>query len=220
VSSGHRAPRSGLVARGQWIAQRPPFVGRGTELRQLRAAFDAAAGGEGGLVLLAGEPGIGKTALCEQLAAVAATGGGQVLVGHCYEAGSFALPYQPFIEAFDAYASHSDVQALRQELGTGASDLARLVHSLRELLHVEPSAAGDPVDDRWRLFMAVLAFVRRAGAARPILLVIEDLHDADRATLDLLVYLAHNLADTPLLVVCTYRDVDVDRAHCRARLAS
>jgi len=136
-----------------------------------------------------------------------------VLVGHCYEAGSFTLPYQPFVEAFDAYASQSDADSLRQELGTGAPDLARLVHSLRELLHVEPSAAGDPLDDRWRLFTSVLAFIRRAGAGRPILLVIEDLHDADRGTLDLLVYLAHNLAGTPLLVVCTYRDVDVDRTH-------
>jgi hypothetical protein len=81
------------------------------------------------------------------------------------------------------------------------------------LLQVELAAPENPEDDRLRLLGGVLDFLRSIGARHPILLVLEDLHDADRGTLDLLVYLARHLAGTPLLVVATYRDVEIDRAH-------
>src|SRR5687767_11245926 len=81
-----------------------PFVGREPELAQLHDAFAAAVAGQGGLVVVAGEPGIGKTTLCARLAAHAAASGGQALTGHCYEAGSLSLPYLPFVEALRDYA--------------------------------------------------------------------------------------------------------------------
>src|SRR4051812_14892688 len=78
---------------------RRTFVGRENEVRQLQQAFDAALSGQGGLVMVVGEPGIGKTALCEQLATYVALRGGRALVGHCYEEGSLSLPYLAFVEA-------------------------------------------------------------------------------------------------------------------------
>jgi DNA-binding CsgD family transcriptional regulator len=165
------------------------------------------------MVMLAGEPGIGKTALCQQLAGFVATRGGLALIGHCYPEGSAALPYQPFVEAFESYARQRDPEALRVDLGASASEIARMVPALRTLLQVELAAPENPEDDRLRLLSAVLDFLRGLGARHPLLLVLEDLHDADRGTLDLLVYLARHLTGTPLLVVATYRDVDVDRVH-------
>jgi predicted ATPase len=73
-------------------------VGRENELRQLRSAFGIAASGGGSLVLLVGEPGIGKTTLCNQLGRFVSASGGRLLVGHCYGEGSFRPPYQPFVE--------------------------------------------------------------------------------------------------------------------------
>jgi DNA-binding CsgD family transcriptional regulator len=190
------------------------FVGRQAELRLLQSAFAAAAAGQGGLVTLVGEPGIGKTALCDQVASFVSSQGGRALVGHCHPSGSFNLPYQPFVEAFEREARERDADALRSEmLDADTSEIARIVPMLRDLLNVELSEPGDPEEDRWRLIQSVKGFVRSAAARHPLLLVLEDLHDADRGTLDLLLHLAHSLNDMRLLVVGTYRDVDVDRAH-------
>jgi predicted ATPase len=82
--------------------QRLAFCGRESELQQLRSAYEqAVTTGDGALIMLVGEPGIGKTALCDRLARLVSTAGGKVLVGHCYEEGSFRPPYQPFVETFD-----------------------------------------------------------------------------------------------------------------------
>jgi DNA-binding CsgD family transcriptional regulator len=193
--------------------RRSPFVGRVLELQQLHGAFEAAARGDGALVMLAGEPGIGKTALCQELASVVGARDGLALVGHCYPEGSASLPYQPFVEAFEGYARQRDAEALRVDLGASAGEVARIVPVLRNVLQTELAAPANPEDDRLRLLSAVLDFLRGVSAQHPLLLVLEDLHDADRGTLDLLLYLARHLAGTPLLVVATYRDVDVDRAH-------
>ncbi len=75
------------------------FVGREAELKQLQSAFDGAMSGQGALMMVVGEPGIGKTALCEQLATYVTLRGGETLVGHCYEEGSLSLPYLAFVEA-------------------------------------------------------------------------------------------------------------------------
>jgi DNA-binding CsgD family transcriptional regulator len=193
--------------------RRPTFVGREPELRQLRGSFEVAARGEGALILLVGEPGIGKTALCEQLSGFVGARGGLPLVGHCYPEGSAGVPYQAFVEAFETLARQRDTDALRAELGSSAGELARIAPSLRSRLQVELAAPENPEDDRLRLLSGILDGLRKIGAAQPLLLVLEDLHDADRGTLDLLVYVARHLAGTPLLVVGTYRDVEVDRAH-------
>src|SRR5439155_10169662 len=103
---------------------RSTFVGREAELKQLQSAFDAALSGEGALLMVVGEPGIGKTALCEQLATYVAVRGGKTLVGHCYEEGSLSLPYLAFVEALRSYVLAREPDDLRKELGSGAAEVA------------------------------------------------------------------------------------------------
>jgi predicted ATPase len=191
---------------------RPSFVGREAELGQVQTAFEAAAAGQGSLVAVLGEPGIGKTSLCDQLAGYAASQGGRVLVGHCYEAA--ARPYLPFVEALRSYVLEREADALRHELGAGARDVARLLAEVCDRLGIDPSVStSDGEDDRCRLLEAITEFLRVAAQNQPIVLVLEDLHDADHGTLDLLVHLARRLEGARLLVVGTYRDVEVERAH-------
>jgi tetratricopeptide (TPR) repeat protein len=189
------------------------FVGREAELRQLQSAFDSATSGQGSLTMVVGEPGIGKTALCEQLATYAALRGGRALVGHCYEEGSLSLPYLAFVEALRTYAQTCDVSRLRQELGLGAADVARIVSEIRERLRIEPRPKGDPGEERYRLLQAVSDFLGSAAVAKPLLIVLEDLHSADGGTLEMLEHVARNLGDKRLLLVGTYRDIEVDRTH-------
>ena len=181
------------------------FVGREQELRQLQTAFDAALSGQGSLAMVVGEPGIGKTSLCEQLATYVTVRGGRALVGHCYEEGSLSLPYLPFVEAMRSYVLAREPDGLRKDLGSGAGEVARLVSEIRDRLQVELRPPGDPEDDRWRLLQAVSGFLRNASTVQPLLLVLEDLHDADRGTLDLLLHLSRTLQGARLLIVGTYR---------------
>ena len=192
---------------------RRTFVGRERELGLLQAALGDAAASVGGLAMVVGEPGIGKSALCEQLVASAAEHHAKALVGHCYEAGSASLPYMPFVEALRSYVIDSDAGDVRIALGADGAEVARLVPELSERVDIPPRPPGDPADDRWRLLQAVTGFLRRAASHQPLVLVLEDLHDADRDTLDLLLHLARTLRDARLLVVGTYRDVEVDRVH-------
>src|SRR5439155_5300930 len=192
---------------------RRAFVGREPDLRQLEAAFDRAVSGQGSLLMVVGEPGIGKTALCEQLATYVAIRGGHALVGHCYEEGSLSLPYLAFIEALRSYVMAREPAELAKELGSGAADVARIISEVRDRVPVELRPPGDPEDDRWRLLQAVTGFLRNASAVQPMLLVLEDLHWADRGSLDLLLHFARNFEGSRLLVVGTYRDVEVDRTH-------
>jgi tetratricopeptide (TPR) repeat protein len=189
------------------------FVGREAELRQLQSCFDAATSGQGSLTMVVGEPGIGKTALCEQLATYVSLRNGQVLVGHCYEEGSLSLPYLAFVEALGTYAQSHDVNRLRKELGSGAPDVARIVSDIRERLRIQPRPRGDPEEERYRLLQAVSDFLGSAAAAHPLLIILEDLHSADGGTLEMLEHVARNVGDKRLLLVGTYRDIEVDRTH-------
>jgi DNA-binding CsgD family transcriptional regulator len=159
--------------------------------------------------MVVGEPGIGKTALCEQLGTFVSAAGGTSLVGHCYPEGSFRPPYYPFVRALESYVRECDPEVL----GSSADELARILPTLRERYGLSPRQAGDPEEDHWRLLQAATHLLRTAATHHPVLLMLEDLHDADRGTLDLLLHVARNLQDTRLLVVGTYRDVEVDRAH-------
>jgi len=189
------------------------FVGREPELRQLQAAFDAATSGQGSLTMVVGEPGIGKTALTEQLATYVSLRGGRALVGHCHEEGSLSLPYLAFVEALRTYAQTRDVSELKKELGTGAPDVARIVSEVRERLKVQPRPKGDPEEERYRLLQAVTDFLGSAAVAQPLLIVLEDLHSADRGTLEMLGHVSRYLERKRLLLVGTYRDIEVDRTH-------
>ena len=189
------------------------FVGRESELKQLQSAFDSAVSGQGSLMMVVGEPGIGKTAICDQLKTFVTLRGGKTLLGHCYEEGSLSLPYLAFVEAMRSYVLDREVKDLREELGTGAADVARIVSEIREKLKVKPRPKGDPEEERYRLMQAVTTFLSNAATVQPLLVVLEDLHDADKGSLDMLTHVSRHLAGARILVVGTYRDVEVDRSH-------
>src|SRR3970282_280730 len=167
----------------------------------------------GSLAMVVGERGIGKTAIGEQLATYVALRGGKALVGPCYEEGSLSLPYLAFVEAMRSYVLAREPDGLKTDLGTGAADVARIVSEIRDRIQVELRPAGDPEDARWRLLQSVSTFLRNASTVQPLAIVLEDLHWADRGTLDLLLHVARNLQGARLLIVGTYRDVEVDRSH-------
>jgi tetratricopeptide (TPR) repeat protein/archaellum biogenesis ATPase FlaH len=189
------------------------FVGRESELKQLQSAFDGAISGQGALMMITGEPGIGKTALCEQLSTYVTLRGGRTLVGHCYEAGSLSLPYLAFVEALRSYVLSREVKELKEELGSGAADVARIVSEIRERLKIKLRTQKDPEEERYRLLQGVSEFLTNAANVQPMLVVLEDLHDADKGTLEMLTHVSRNLAGARLLIVGTYRDVEVDRSH-------
>ena len=117
---------------GQNPIYRHTFVGREAEVNQLHSAFDSTLSGEGSLVMVVGEPGIGKTTICDQLATYVTLRGGRTLRGNCYEEGSLSLPYQPFVEAMRSYVLERDSEDLKLELGSGATDVARIVSEIRD----------------------------------------------------------------------------------------
>ena len=213
VGAPREAPSPDATPAGPDPTYRHIFVGREAEVRQLHTAFDRAMSGEGSLVMVVGEPGIGKTTICEQLGTYAKLRGGMTLVGHCYEEGSLSLPYLAFVEAMRSYVLGRDPDGLRSDLGSGASEVARIVSEVRERLDVEPSAAGDPEQDRYRLMQSVTSFLTNASSVQPLVIVLEDLHDADAGTLDMLTHVSLNLSGARLMIVGTYRDVEVDRSH-------
>jgi predicted ATPase len=156
-----------------------PFVGRAAELAALATDLDAAVAGHGAVVLLAGEHGIGKTRLAEELAALADARGVLGLWGRCWE-GEGAPAFWPWVQVVRGYVRAADPAELRSDLGAGAAEIARLAPALAERLPglsaptpVEPEAA------RFRLFDSLAGFLRAAASRRPLLLVLDDLHWAD-----------------------------------------
>jgi DNA-binding CsgD family transcriptional regulator/tetratricopeptide (TPR) repeat protein len=198
----------------------PPFVGREPELAALTLWLEEAIAGRGGVVLLAGDPGIGKTRLAEEMAVIAQERGVRAFWGRCYE-GEGAPAFWPWTEILRAAVRDRPPEPERADVVTGAAELAHLVPEFRRPLpptttaHPEAAgpAAGDPVQARFRLFDAVTAFLLDRAVQRPHLLVLDDLQWADTASLLLLQFLARGVRAAPLLVVGAYRDVEVDRAH-------
>ncbi len=191
-----------------------PFVGREPELGRLRADLNSTLSGHGRLVLLAGEPGIGKTRTALELAREAAGRGARVLWGRCYEREG-APPYWPWLQAIRAYVESCDPERLRSELGIGAAAVAEVVPEVRErVADLGPAAPlPDEKQARFRLLDSLASFLKRAAADEPLVIVLEDLDAADAGSLGLLEFVVHELADAPLLLVGTYRDVDLRRGH-------
>jgi len=119
----------------------------------------------------------------------------------------------PFVEALRSYVLDRDPNTLQAELGRGAADVARIIPELQDRAPAADRPPGDPEQERWRLFQSINDFLRNASQSQPLVLVLEDLHDADRGTLDLLMHLSRNLRDMRIVLLGTYRDVEVDRTH-------
>ena len=212
VHPGLAAPPPALTGRAE-RPDRPAFVGRRAERAGLRAALDHALGGQGELVLLGGEAGIGKTRLAEEVCAEARSREARVAWGRCRE-GAGAPAYWPWRQALRGYAAGRPPAEVAAELGPEVGELSQLLPELGELEGPRrPPAELDPEMARFRLFDAMTACLRSAAAARGLVVVLDDLHWADRASLLLLGFVAGELPDTRLLLVGTYRDVEVDRHH-------
>ena len=188
------------------------FVGRTQELASLAAAWDRADSGKREVVLVSGEPGIGKTALVGHAARAAHANGAIVLFGHCDE--ESLLPFQPFVEALAHYVDLCPLEELRVQVGHRAPDLALLLPELRRRLPDLPEASGfGPETERYRLFEAVPAFISAIATQAPVVMVFDDLHWADRPTLQLLLHTLRRTPQTALLVLGSYRDTDLVRTH-------
>ena len=180
---------------------------------ELKACLEAALSGQGRLVTLVGEPGIGKSRTAQELATYAGLRGAQVLWGSCYEEQG-APPYWPWVQAIRSYVRDKEPDGLRSEMGAGAEDIAEIVSDVRERLPgLRTPPQLEPEQARLRLFDSITAFLRTSSQRRPLVLVLDDLHWADHPTLLLLEFVARELSGSRLLLVGTYRDVELSRRH-------
>ena len=189
------------------------FVGRERELASLRDAVEGSMSGRGAMLMIVGEPGIGKTRLAEEAGVYARLRGAQVLIGRCYESEA-SLPYIPFVQAIRSYVSERSPEALREELGDGAADVAKLVSEIRQRIPDLPEVPQvEPEQERFRLFESVTSFLVAASIANPLVLLLDDLHWADKPSLLLLQHLARKVPSSRLIILGTYRDIELDRRH-------
>ncbi|MEE9277946.1 MAG: AAA family ATPase, partial [Dehalococcoidia bacterium] len=189
--------------------ERTPFVGREEERGALRRLLDQAMAGRGALALLAGEAGVGKTRLAEELAGDARARGFRTWIGHCYDAAT--APYGPFVEILESALREMEPDAFREVLADGAAEAAKLLPQLRRTFPDIPEPIElPPQQERQFLLNNLRDVFERLAGGQPLLLVVEDLHWADEATLALLQHLASRVGEMPLVVVGAYRDVEVD----------
>ncbi|GEL96159.1 helix-turn-helix transcriptional regulator [Cellulomonas composti] len=183
-----------------------PFVARSDQVTVLLDALDRAGRGAPGAVLLAGDAGVGKSALVRHLAGLAGARGALVVVAHCVDLGEIGLPYLPFAEA---------VARLRELAPEVVADVGRERPALGLLLPgARPQPPGGADGDRLQVFDALAALLGAVGRPdRPLLLVVEDAHWADASSRDVLRFLVSRLLAEHVVLVVTYRTDDLHRRH-------
>jgi class 3 adenylate cyclase len=195
------------------LATQVPMVGRDAELSRLLARFGEAANGHGGLVLVSGEPGMGKSRMVEELSERAHAQGVTVLAGRAFES-EWAPPYALFAEALAGHMSEADPQILLEDLGPSAAPLAQLLPTIRHTLPGVPEpAAVQPDEERFRLIDAAAQFLVASARRSPVLLLLDDLHWADRGSVAMLRHVARTAIRHRLLLVGTYREADLEQSH-------
>ena len=203
----HSSSGSRMAVEGGFLGALPAahLIAREQELGRILDALEAAEGGWGRVVLLTGEPGIGKTRLAQEASVHAREGGFVVASGRCYEAQS-GVPFYPFLEALGTLYEDAPKE-VREEIPERWPYLARLLPD-----HF-PLAASGSSEEAQRLLRAVTGFVREVSARRPVALLLDDLHHADSASVDLLAHLCRHTRPDRVLLVGTYRDVEVGLEH-------
>ena len=195
------------------VANQGPFAGREAELAALRVLWKEAVSGQRRVVLLSGEPGVGKTRLAVDFACeVYHSEGAVVLFGRCDE--HIRAPYQPVAEAIQHFVAHAPDDVLRHHTEAWGGRLAGWAPALLVRVPDAPAPlATDPETDRLRLFDAATALLVDAAGDDPVVLVLDDVHWADEPTLVYLGHLVRASASLPLLVIATYRDTELMRTH-------
>ena len=188
-----------------------PLFGRAAEVGLAVAAWERAEAGEGGTVLVAGEPGIGKTRLLEEIAARVTRFGGVVWWGAAYE--GEARAYGPISEMVDGYLRVVDPRRAAEQLGAEAGLVARLAPAVRGIVEVVDPVALAPEAERERTVDAVVDFAAAVASTAPLLIVVDDAHWADASTVGLLRTLVRRASRLPVLVMIAYRDAELDRRH-------
>ena len=188
------------------------YVGRSEVLQRLDAGLEAALAGRGAVVLLSGAPGIGKTRTSEEVVARAEARGAEVLWGRCLE-DEGAPPLWPWMQILESAARRREPRRLLAELGEGASEVAAVVAGVRERLpDLDAPPSLEPSGHQFLFFESVGRFLVRASEQRPIVVVLEDLHEAGITTLQLLRVVAGALRGTRVLLVATHREAAL-RSH-------
>jgi class 3 adenylate cyclase/tetratricopeptide (TPR) repeat protein len=207
-------PRAGTA-----LAPLTAFVERDAERARLRRLVDDTLTGRGRLALVAGEAGVGKSRLVAEIGDEAQARGMRVLTGHCVEM-SGTPPYLPYVEMIDqAITTPRSFPALWKALGDVAAEIARIAPALRRVFPDIPPPVELPAElARRYVWNSFGEFIGRAAQGQPLLLVLEDLHWADESSLLLTEYLAPLLPEMPVLVLGTYRDLEVDLHHSLARV--
>jgi class 3 adenylate cyclase/tetratricopeptide (TPR) repeat protein len=188
------------------------FVGRDAELARLRGLWSEVVVGNPRVVFIGGEPGVGKTRLAGEFSSRAHDEGATVLAGHCDE--SLGVPYQPFVEALRHFIEHTPRPGLPGRLGRHPEELSRLIPELAEQMPgMAPPVRADPETERYRLFEAVASWLGVAAQNQPVLFVLDDLQWAAKPTLLMLRHVVGAIESSAVLILATYRDVDLTRSH-------
>ncbi|MBK5288785.1 MAG: AAA family ATPase, partial [Acidimicrobiia bacterium] len=195
-----------------------PFRGREHALEELTTPWKRSLhAGTTSCVLIAGEPGMGKTRLASEFAQRAHGDGALVLFGRCDE--ELGISYQPFVEALTHHATFLDGDLL-SDLGAHPAELTRLVPELNDRFAGigDRATSGDAEVDQYRLFEAVDSWLAAAAGTKGLVLVLDDIHWAARPTLLMLRHVLRSSTQARLIIVATYRDTDLDRTHPLADL--
>lgn len=194
------------------VAGAVAMVGRQAEQEAIARAWAQAKEGRRQLVLLAGEPGIGKTRLATETALAAHAEGAAVLLGTCDE--DVNLPYQPFVEALRHYVAHAPGDVLAAHVREHKGELVRLAPELAKRIADLPAPqVAEAETERYLLFEAAAGLLSAASAQQPVVLILDDLHWAGAPELLLLKHVLKSTMPLRLLVIATYRDTDLTRTH-------
>lgn len=191
-------------------ADRPPYVGRDAERRQVQALVHHAAAGRGALLIVSGEAGVGKSRLVAEAMSEAASVGAVVLTGQCLDM-TPAPPFQPVVDQISAAGRALSDEQFRVVIGDNAAEVATLMPAVRQRFDDLPEPPPLPPDqERQYVLHGIVEFIERGSVAQPLVLVYEDVHWADESTLLVLQALAPRLATLPILVIVTHRPVDLE----------
>jgi DNA-binding SARP family transcriptional activator len=223
-------PSGGFASALPSVAGRGRFVGRDDELDALQRSWKETTLGVLGVALVAGEPGAGKTRLVSQFAQWASAHGAAVSYASCDE--GLTVAYKPFLEILGSYVAHAPIEVLTEHVASCGGELVRLVPALADRVpNLPPPISTEPESERYRLFEAVTSIITAAASRQPLVLILEDLHWADKATQTLTRWLLRATTPMAVFLIATYRDTEgpvlgelladaarLDRAPCRIAL--